>query len=294
MAQYAERVAQGTRAAVLGLFVNGLLVVAKITAGLLGNSYALVADGVESTLDLFSSVIVWRGIRVAGRQPDERYPFGYGKAEPLASVMVALMLLLAALGIAVQAVREIITPHHSPAPFTLAVLVGVIAIKEVLFRRVLRVGESLDSPAVTADAWHHRSDAITSAAAFIGISVALIGGPDWAPADDVAAVVASGIIAFNGFRLLRPGLHDLMDRAPDPDVTRKVVEVAESVPGVARVEKILARSIGIGYRAVLHVQADPEMSLARAHALGGEVRSTVVHEVPVIVDVVIHMEPYFE
>ncbi len=294
MTQGADRTARGIRVAVVGLAVNGMLVVVKITAGLLGNSYALVADGVESSLDLFSSVIVWRGMRVAGRQPDERHPFGYGKAEPIAAAMVAFMLLVAALGIAIQAVREIITPHHAPAPFTLVVLVAVIGIKEILFRRVLRVGEELESPAVTADAWHHRSDAITSAAAFIGISVALIGGSAWAPADDVAAVAASGIIAFNGLRLLRSASRDLMDQAPDPAVIQRVVEVAESVPGVCQVEKVLARSVGTGYRAVLHVQTDPEMSLAEAHALGGHVRSTIVREVAVILDVVIHMEPYWE
>lgn len=288
-----NRADQGARAALLGLAVNGVLVVAKITAGLLGSSYALVADGVESSLDLFSSLIVWRGTRVAGRDPDERHPFGYGKAEPIAAAMVAFMLLVAALGIAVQAVREIVTPHHAPAPFTLFVLVGVIAVKEVLFRRVLEVGEFLGSSAVRADAWHHRSDAITSAAAFIGISVALLGGPSWAPADDVAALAASGIIVFNGLRLLRPALHDLMDRAPDPAVTRRIVEVAEGVTGVRCVEKVLARSVGTGYRTVLHVQTDAETPLSRAHAIGGEVRQTIVREIPIVEDVVIHMEPYW-
>lgn len=288
-----DRAARGIRAAITGLVVNALLVVVKITAGLVGSSYALVADGVESSLDLFSSVIVWQGMRVAGRQPDERHPFGYGKAEPIAAAMVAFMLLVAALGIAVQAVREIITPHHAPAPFTLFVLVGVIGIKELLFRRVLGVGQTLESAAVTADAWHHRSDAITSAAAFIGISVALIGGPSWAPADDVAALLGSGIIVINGLRLLTPALRDLMDRAPDPTITRRIVEVAEAIPGVRRVEKVLARSVGTGYRAVLHVQTDPEMSLADAHGLGGRVRSAIVGEVAAIQDVVIHMEPYW-
>lgn len=287
-----ERIARGIRTAIVGLVANAMLVVVKITAGLLGNSYALVADGVESSLDLFSSVIVWQGMRVAGRDPDDRHPFGYGKAEPIAAAMVAFMLLVAALGIAVQAVREIITPHHAPAPFTLVVLVGVIAVKEILFRRVLFVGLELGSSAVTADAWHHRSDAVTSAAAFVGISVALIGGPSWAPADDVAAVAASGIIAFNGLRLLGPALRDLMDRAPDPTVIRQIVEVAEAIPGVREVEKVLARSVGTGYRAVLHVQTDPQTPLAEAHALGGKVRSAIVHEVDGIEDVVIHMEPY--
>ena len=159
-----------------------------------------------------------RGLTIAGRTADERYHFGYAKAESVATAAVAVMLVVAAVGISIQAIREILTPHHVPAPYTLVVLVAVIATKETLFRRVLRAGSELGSLAVKADAWHHRSDAITSAAAFVGIAVALIGGPDWAEADDWAALLASGLIAWNGYRLLRPALDDLMDRAPDAEV----------------------------------------------------------------------------
>jgi len=289
--QLSQRSRAGIRAALGGLAVNTALVVVKITSGLLGNSYALVADGVESTMDLFSSLIVWRGLRVSGRAPDRLHPFGYGKAEPIAAAAVAMMLIVAAAGISVQAVRELLTPHQGPAPFTLLVLLGVIAVKEVLFRSVLRVGEEFANSAVQADAWHHRSDAITSAAAFAGISAALLGGPGWARADDAAALFASGIICWNGIRLLRPALGDLMDRAPDEALVRQIVAVASAVDGVTCVEKVLARSVGTGYRAVLHVHADPEMPLREAHALGGAVRARVRREVPRITDVVIHMEP---
>lgn len=285
------RIRAGVGAAILGLSVNAVLVVTKITAGLVGNSYALVADGVESTLDLFSSLVVWRGLRVAGREPDARHPFGYGKAEPLAAAIVAVMLLLAAVGIAVQAVREIVVPHSGPAPWTLAVLVVVVLVKETLFRRVADVGAATGSSAVSADAWHHRSDAVTSGMAFLGIAVALVGGPGWERADDVAALLASGIILWNGGRLLRPAVSDLMDRAPGGELLARIVRVAEGVDGVRRIEKVMARSVGTGYRAVLHVHADPAMSLRDAHALGGEVRSTVCRDVPGVLDVVIHMEP---
>ena len=287
-----ERSEQGIGAARLALAVNAAMVAVKVTTGLVGNSYALVADGVESTLDIFSSLIVWRGLSVASREADEEYHFGYGKAESIAAAAVSIMLLLAALGISIEAAREIVTPHHAPEPYTLLVLVGVVIVKEGLYRRMRRVGERVDSRAVTADAWHHRSDAITSATAFVGITVALAGGPAWAPADDVAALLASGIIAFNGVRLLRPALQDLMDRAPEPAVLSRVRTVATSVRGVRAVEKIQARRAGIGYFVALHVEADPSITLAAAHLLGHEVKDAILEELPSVLDVLVHMEPH--
>ena len=287
-----DRASRGIGAARLALGVNAVMVAVKVTTGLVGNSYALVADGVESTLDIFSSLIVWRGLSVASREADDRYHFGYGKAESIAAAAVSIMLLLAALGISIEAVREIVTPHHVPEPYTLIVLVGVVAVKEGLFRRMLRVGTEVESAAVTADAWHHRSDAITSMAAFVGITVALIGGPAWAPADDVAALLASGIIAFNGVRLLRPALQDLMDRAPEPPVLRRVEAVARAVDGVRAVEKIQARRAGIGYFVALHVEADPGMTLHQAHLLGHAVKDDILEALPSVLDVLVHMEPH--
>ena len=286
-----DRTTRGLATVRLALVVNGLMVAAKVTAGLLGNSYALVADGVESSLDVFGSVIVGRGLVVADRSPDDRYHFGYRKAESLAGAAVAVMLLIAALGIAVQAVREILTPHHVPAPYTLAVLIGVVVVKGALARRMAGVGHEIDSLALKTDAWHQRADAITSAAAFVGISVALIGGPAWAPADDVAALLASGIIAYNGVRLLRPALDDLMDRAPDRELLERIEGAANAVDGVRRIEKILARRAGVGHFVALHVEADPEMPLRRAHALGHDVKDAVLAAVPEVLDVLVHMEP---
>lgn len=288
----AEQTARGIAAARLAMGVNAILVAVKVAAGLLGNSYALVADGVESSLDVFSSLIVWRALTVAGREADERYHFGYGKAEPIAGAAVAVMLLVAALGISIQAVREIVTPHHVPAPYTLVVLVAVILTKEGLFRRMVGIGAELESSAVNADAWHQRSDAITSGAAFIGILVALVGGEDWAPADDVAALLASVVIAFNGIRLLRPALQDLMDRAPEPEVLSRVDTAARTVDGVRAVEKIQARRAGVGHFITLHVEADPAMTLRDAHLLGHRVKDTILDEVPGVLDVLVHMEPH--
>jgi cation diffusion facilitator family transporter len=287
-----EAIRRGIRTSKLGIVVNTLLAGAKLVAGVVGHSNALVADGIESTADVFSSAVVWGGLHIAARPADEDHPYGHGKAESIAGAVVALMLLLAALAIAVQSVREILAPQQAPRPFTLAVLVGVVLVKELLFRRSARVGADTGSTAVAADAWHHRSDAITSAAAFVGISIALIGGPGWEPADDWAALVASGVIAYTGLGALRPAIHDLMDRAPSEDLLARVSTAALGVAGVRAIEKLMVRKAGIGYFVDLHVQADPAMSLDAAHVLSGMVKSAIREAVPEVSGALIHMEPY--
>ena len=274
------------------MLVNALLAACKLVAGILGNTYALIADAVESTADIFASLVVWGGLRVASRNPDEDYPFGYGKAESLAAAVVAIMLIAAAGGIAFEAIREIRTPHHTPAAWTLIVLVVVLVVKYVLFRRVSAIGMDEGSTAVQADAWHHLSDAFTSAAAFIGISIALIGGPGWESADDWAALVASGIIAYNGVILARPALHDLMDRLPGSEIVDLVRAAAESVPGVKAVEKLTVRRAGMVYHVEIHVQADPKMSLHDAHELSGAVKAAIRRAEKRVQVVLVHMEPY--
>lgn len=288
----AEFIRRGIRVAQIGLLVNAVLAMVKLIAGILGNSYALVADAIESIADVFSSLVVWGGLHISSRSADEEYPFGYGKAEPLAAAVVGLMLLGAAMLVAIQAVREILTPHHGPAPFTLVVLVAVILVKELLFRRVLHVGKEVGSTAVRADAWHHRSDAITSAAAFVGISIALIGGEGWEPADDWAALVAAGVILFNGVRVLRPAVADLMDRAPDAEIIQRVADAAGAVPHVQLVEKLNVRKTGLSFYVDIHVQADPAMSLHAAHELSGRVKRAIHDAVPSVAGTLVHMEPF--
>jgi cation diffusion facilitator family transporter len=290
--EVASNLNRGIRAAQAGLWTNVGLVSLKLVAGLLGNSYALVADAIESSTDVFSSLIVWRGLEITGKPPDEDYPYGYGKAESIAAAIVALMLIAAAVSILILAVREILTPHHAPAPFTLIVLGAVIIGKEFLFRRVLAVGHETGSTAVTADAWHHRSDAFTSAAAFIGITVALWGGPGWESADDWAAAVAAVIIGANGVRLLRPAINDLMDRTPESDLLDAIGGAARSVPGVLEIEKVRVRKLGLGYFVDLHVQTEPTMILREAHILSGKVKSAIRTALPKVNDVLVHMEPY--
>jgi cation diffusion facilitator family transporter len=274
------------------MMVNATLAIAKLVAGLVGNSYALVADAVESTADILASLVVWGGLRVASREPDEVYPFGYGRAETLAGAVVAIMLVGAAIGIAIEAIAEIRTPHHAPAPWTLGVLVVVVLIKWGLSRHVRMVASDIGSTAVHADAWHHQSDAFTSALAFLGISIALIGGPGWEAADDWAALLASAVILFNGVLLLRRSSGELMDRTAGSEVVANIRQVAASVDGVRATEKLAVRKSGLHYRVTIHVQADPTLSLHDAHILGGKVKSAIRASVPNVQSVLVHMEPF--
>ena len=285
-----ERLERGTRTARLGLLVNSVLAVIKLLAGIFGHSYALIADAIESFGDVFSSIFVWRGLRVSGRSADERYPFGYGKAEPMAAAAVGLILVVAAGLITFESIREIRTPHHLPAPFTLVVLLAVVVVKETLFRSVLAVGTAVGSSAVRADAWHHRSDAITSAAAAVGITVAL-----WTKipqADDWAALIAALVITVNGVLILRPAIEELMDRAPELQVLERISVTASAVPGVLAIEKLRARRAGLSLYVDLHVQADPALSLEDAHILSGRVKSAIREVEPTVIGVLVHMEPY--
>ncbi|MEY4630637.1 MAG: hypothetical protein RIQ81_757 [Pseudomonadota bacterium] len=292
MSQAAERESLALKAIKTGLVVNLGLVLLKLAAGILGHSYALIADAIESSLDVISSVVVWAGVKISNRPGNERYPYGFGKADSLAAAIVSFMLLGAAAGIAVAAVHQILTPHQLPAPFTLAVIPAVILVKEILFRRVLHIGEETGSGAVSADAWHHRSDAISSAAAFIGIGVALWGGPGWEGADDWAALVAAGVIGINGFNILRTVARDLMDAMPADELVTQMDAAARSVPGVLATEKMAIRRHGAEYYVDLHVQANPLMTLHDAHILSGKVKGAVRAAVPRVANVLIHMEPF--
>ena len=280
------------------MMVNAGLAAIKLAAGIVGNTYALVADAVESLADIFASLLVWGGLAVAARPADAEHPYGHGKAEALATSAVAVMLLAAAAGIAIAAIGEIRTPHMVPAPWTLAVLAGVMIVKWVLSRRVHAVGTAVGSTAVKADAAHHLSDALTSAAAFIGITLALLGsrvwGGRWESADDWAALAASVIIGFNGISMLRSATEDLMDRMPASEIVDPIRSTALSVEGVSAVEKLYVRKTGTSYRVTVHVQADGSMSLEDAHGLGGRVKRAICAGCPRVNYVLVHMEPYQE
>ena len=281
----------GARVALFGMIVNLIFAAAKILGGLFGHAYVLIADGIESALDIASSFVIWGGLKFAARPPDETHPYGHGKAEPIAAAVVAFGVLAAAAGLAIQSVREILTPHHGPAPFTLGILIVVIVVKEILFRYVNRIGRRVESTAVQTDAWHHRSDALTSAAAFIGISVALIGGSGWQSADDWAALFACAVIATNGIRLLRPAFYEIMDTAPRGEIVDLIRKAAASVPGVVEVEKSYVRKMGLSFYVDLHIGVNGNISVHEGHAIAHQVKRAIQQSDARVADVLVHIEP---
>ncbi len=287
----AKNLQTGARVALFGMIVNVVFAVAKILGGLLGNAYVLIADGIESALDIASSFIIWGGLKVAARPPDATHPYGHGKAEPIAAVVVAVGVLTAAVGLAIQSVRGLFLPHHAPKIFTLAIVVVVILIKEFLFRYVNRIGRAADSIAIQTDALHHRADAIISTAAFVGISIALIGGGRWSRADNWAALFACAVIAANGIRLLRPAIYEIMDTAPRGRIVERVQRAAASVPGVVEVEKCFLRKMGLSFYADLHIAVNGDISVREGHDIAHEVKRAIQESEPRIADALVHVEP---
>ena len=283
--------ASSERAALNGLLVNAGLAGAKLIAGIVGHSFALVADAVESMVDIAGSLIVWRALEYGGKPADATHPFGHGKVESLAGLAVGLLVVIAGVGIGVQSVHGIMNPHRLPAWYTVVVLIGVIAIKETMFQITRHAARNSGSSAGMADAWHHRSDAITSAAALIGITIALIGGADYAPADDWAALLASGVIVVNGVLLAKAPMGELLD-ASQPEMAERCGEVVMEIEGIRAIEQCEARKVGRDYRIIMHAEVDPDLSVAAAHALTGKAKALVRERLPEVASLLIHVEPY--
>lgn len=274
-----------------GLVCNVVLAVVKTVAGILGNSYALIADGIESIMDIISSMIVWGGIKIGSMPADDNHPYGHGKAESLAAMIVSVVLIGVGIEIAIESIKGIHSPHHTPAAFTLIVLIIVVLIKETLFRYIFSVGKDVNSISVKTDAWHHRSDALTSVAAFIGISISLMGGKGYESADNWAALVASAIIVFNGMNLFRHAVAEIMDASPGAKTEQSVREIASQVPGVIAIEKCRVRKSGQQIFVDIHVIVDANMTVRKAHDIGHDVKDALVASSLSIADVLVHIEP---
>ncbi len=292
VAELAESASEGIRITLWTTVANVVLAAAKIVGGALGNSHVLIADGVESVTDVVGSLVVTGGLRIAAIPPDREHPYGHGKAESLAALVVSVVLILTAVGIAIESVREVLgRPHELPAVFTLYILIGAAVAKEAMFRFLHRAGQSIGSEAVKTTAWHHRADAITSAAAFIGISIALIGGHGWEAADGWAALVACAVIAYNGIGLFRRALDEMMDRAPPPEVVAKIRRIAEGIRDVAAVEKCRVRRSGLSLFVDIHVEVDGDLTVRRGHEIAHDVKQALLVAGLSIIDVTVHIEP---
>jgi cation diffusion facilitator family transporter len=275
----------------LSIIGNALLAVIKGVAGIFGNSYALIADAIESTADIFSSIMVLLGIHYSTRPPDRNHPYGHGRAEPLITFVVVGFLVASALIIGFESWHNIHQPHDLPHPFTLIVLAGIILTKEIFFRIVQRRGHETNSSSLKADAWHHRSDAITSFTAFIGISIALILGPGYESADDWAALVASGVILYNAYLIFRPALGEIMDEQLYEDLVQNIRSISLEVKGVINTEKCHVRKTGMTFHVDLHVIVKGTLTVWEGHVIAHELKDHLLKSLPQVADVLIHIEP---
>lgn len=270
---------------------NTLLAIIKGLAGFFGNSYALIADAIESTSDIFSSILVLFGLKYSTKLADENHPYGHGRAEVLATFMVVGFLIISAVIIAFQSIQNIQTPHESPAPYTLIILGSIILWKELSYRYVLRKSNDTQSSSLKADAWHHRSDAITSVAAFIGITIALILGEGYEAADDWAALFASAIILFNSYLIFRPALGEIMDEQTYDEMVLLVRKISLSVPGIQATEKCLIRKSGMKFHLDLHAIVDAHITVKEGHNLAHQLKDVLKKEIPELGEILIHIEP---
>lgn len=271
---------------------NFLLAILKWCAGYFGNSYALIADAIESTSDVFSSFLILLGLKYAHRPADENHPYGHGKAEPLFAFLVVGFIAVSAFIIAYQSIQNIIHPHEGPKLYTLFVLGGIIGWKELSFQYVLHKSKQTNSTALLADAWHHRSDAITSVMAFIGIAFAIWMGKGYEAADDWAALFASGIILYNGYRILRPALGEIMDEQLNLALIEEIRKTSLTVDGVKDTEKCYVRKVGMRYHVDLHVCVNGDLSVRIGHEIAHNLQAQLYQALPQLEHVLVHIEPY--
>jgi cation diffusion facilitator family transporter len=277
--------------AYFSMFGNLVLALVKGIVGFFGNSFALIADAIESTADVFSSFLVLFGLKYAKRPPDANHPYGHGKVEPLITFVVVGFLCVSATFIAVESVHLIRTPHKVPHGYTLWFLGAIIIVKELSYRFVSKKSKETNSSSLKADAWHHRSDAITSLCAFVGISIALILGNDYASADDWAALLSSGFIYVNAYLIFRPALGEIMDENLHHDFIEKIRRISEEVPDVLRIEKCLVRKSGMRYWVDIHVHVDGHLTVDEGHTIAHVYKAHLMQSLPEIEDVLVHIEP---
>lgn len=279
------------RASYFSIAGNTFLAIIKWLAGYFGNSYALIADAIESTADIFSSILVLLGIQYASKPADKGHPYGHGRIEPLVTFIVVGFLIVSATIIGYESIENIRTPHAAPKPFTLIVLGGIIIWKEISYQLVVRKARLTGSTSLRADAWHHRSDAITSVAAFIGISIALLMGKGYEAADDWAALFAAFIILYNSYKILKPALGEIMDKDLYRDKASEICQFAKTVPGVLDTEKCFIRKTGMTYYVDLHIIVDKNRTVKEGHDIAHNLKDLLMEKMPEIANVMIHVEP---
>ncbi|AWG27379.1 cation diffusion facilitator family transporter [Flavobacterium kingsejongi] len=284
----AQKAIETTYLSILG---NLALAIVKGLTGFFGNSYALIADAIESTTDVFSSLLVLFGLKYSSRPADENHPYGHGKAEPLVTFAVVGFLVVSATIIAYESIENIRTPHDIPKGYTLIVLGIIVIIKEVFYRIVSKKSEETNSSSLKADAWHHRSDAITSLMAFIGISIAIFMGKGYETADDWAALLASGFIIYNAYLIFRPALGEIMDEHLYDDLVGDIRVLSQKVNGVVDTEKCFVRKTGMTFHVDLHLIVAGEITVKEGHDIAHRLKIELQRQIPQIANILIHVEP---
>jgi cation diffusion facilitator family transporter len=282
----------GQGSALKAIMVNSALCAAKLAGGILGHSYAMVADAAESFTDVVGSSIAFFGLSVAATPADRQHPAGHGRAETLASAVTALALMAIGGLIFWQSLLSLGEPRSTPNPLVLFILIPVILIKEWMFHWLRERGKAIGSVAVMTEAWHQRSDVVTSVAALFGIIAAWIGGPAWNHADSWAAMLASLWLVGVGIWLINPALHELMEGSMDPALLAFIRETGGSCPGVKGIDKVGVRKLGMRLMIDLHVEVEPMISVLEGHRVAHEVKARLQSELPQVLDVMVHVEPY--
>jgi cation diffusion facilitator family transporter len=281
----------GRSVTLVGALVNAILILLKLVAGILGHSQALIADAVHSVSDLFTDAVVLLGLRIGRKAPDEEHHFGHARIETLASAVVGLALIATALYLGIGAALDIYrnTEYH---PTKLALIgAGVsIALKEALYHYTVHVGRRIKSKLIIANAWHHRSDALSSVAVFAGVTGALI-NPSWYILDSFAALLVSFFIVKIGLEILRDSLREFTDTAPSPEILSKIIHCTRNVEGVLDTHDLRVRTSGGLYQMETHIVVDGQLSVTEGHRIAKAVESCLVEEVEDLDRVIVHVDP---
>ncbi len=284
--------AGGRKVTLIGALVNIVLIGLKLLAGIFGKSNALIADAVHSISDLFTDVVVLIGIWRGRRPPDDRHPFGHGRIEALFTAIVGISLIATALYLGFQAARDIYLHHESSAPNVLAIIgAGVsIVLKEVLYQYTVMAGRRMKSQLVVANAWHHRSDALSSVAVLAGVSLAQI-KPSWHIFDAFAALLVSFFILKVGLDILGNTFRELSDAAPDPETMDSIRQCALSTGGVMAVHDLRVRTSGGLHQIEIHIVVDASLTVKEGHGIAKEVEACLSNDIDDVGRTIVHVDP---
>lgn len=281
------------KASLFSIIGNTILALLKGTAGVIGHSYALIADAIESTTDIISSIIVMFGVQYALKKPNKLHPYGYGKIEPILTIMVGALLFTSGCIIAYHSIDNIYIPHKVPSAWTLYVVGPIIIWKEISFQWVMQKAKKTNSSSLKADAWHHRADAITSLSAFIGISISLFFGDKYANADDYAALFAAIFIFYNSYKLVRPAFDEILDKQIYNNITDEVTQIASTLPEIDSIEKCYVRKAGMFYFIDLHARIQKDITVEEGHIRAHHLKKVIEQKIPSVLEVMIHIEPTY-